>query len=120
MLRVEGREPGALFARIRDHAHGIEAIATELWREISAIDGWILRDSAVHVVAQSGTGAESWGLYLADGRQFHFRVVEGHASTDIIVRDSYRSGAEIAELTDPGDAIRFIRSLNPVRSPALV
>jgi len=59
----------------------------------------LARDDEIHRLKQSKPGAESYGLYLADGRQFHFRPrPNGHAATSIHVFDAFQKGALVVEL----------------------
>jgi hypothetical protein len=98
MIRVEGPEPTAVIKRARHHTDGTVPMILEA--AVSLLLGCPLaRDEQVHLLRQSRPGAESLGLYLADGREYHFRPGPGgHEATSIQVKDGYRNGKIVAEL----------------------
>lgn len=100
MLLVEGPDTPAAITRARHHTPGTVPLILEL--AITLLLGCPLaRDQQVHRLKQSRPGAESYGLYLEDGRQFHFRPGAGnHAAQSIRVFNRYRSGHLVAELDD--------------------
>jgi hypothetical protein len=101
MIQVDGPEPTATIKRARHHTPGTVPLILEA--AVSLLLGCPLaRDGHVHVLKQSGKGAESLGLYLDDGRQFHFRPGNGgHDATSIYVYNRYRNRKLIAELDGP-------------------
>ncbi len=110
MIKVEGPEPVAAIKRARHHTPGTVPQILEI--AISLLLGCPLaRDEHVHVLKQSRPGAESYGLHLADGRQYHFRPDGGHDATTILVKDKYRNGESIAELDDSEAIWDFFASL---------
>lgn len=64
----------------------------------------LAQDERVHLLRQSKSGAESLGLYVDGGPEYHFRPDGGHEATSILVKDSYRNGALVAKL-DSSEAI---------------
>jgi hypothetical protein len=105
MIRVEGPDPTAVIKRARDHTEGTVPLILEA--AVSLLLGCPLaQDEHVHTLKQSRPGAESLGLYLNDGRQYHFRPGPGrHAATSIRVSSGYRDGESLAEL-DSREAVR--------------
>lgn len=112
MIQVEGPETTAVISRARHHTPGTVSLILE--SAISLLLGCPLaRDNQIHLLRQSKPGAESYGLYLADGRQFHFRPGPGnHAAESIRVLNRYREGQLIAELNDPASIRRFFANLS--------
>lgn len=111
MIRVQGPDPTAVIKRARDHTE--ETVSLILEAAISLLLGCPLaRDDHFHLLKQSGSGAESLGLYLEDGRQYHFRPGPGgHNATSIYVYNRYRNRKLVAEL-DGREAIwRFFAEL---------
>jgi hypothetical protein len=104
MLQVEGPETTAAITRARHHTPGAVPLILEV--AVTLLLGCPLaRDEHVHRLKQSRPGAESYGLYLEDGRQFHFRPGPGdHAAETICVYDRYRTGQLVVEL-DSDEAI---------------
>jgi hypothetical protein len=112
MIRVEGPDPTAVIKRARHHTDGTVPLILEA--AVSLLLGCPLaRDEYVHLLKQSRSGAESLGLYLADGREYHFRPGPGgHDATSIHVNSSYQNGRLVAEL-DGAEAIwEFFAGLN--------
>ena len=95
----------------RDHTPGTVPLVLE--SAVTLLLGCPLaRDEEVHRLRQSRPGAESYGLYLADGRQFHFRPRPyGHNATSLHVFDRYRSGKLLAELDNREQIWKFFASL---------
>ena len=111
MIQVKGLEPTAAIKRARHHTPGTVPLILEA--AVSLLLGCPLaRDDHMHVLKQSGKGAESLGLYLEDGRQFHFRPGKGgHDATSIYVYNRYRNRKLIAELDGPEAIRKFFASL---------
>ena len=110
MIQVEGPEPTAAIKRARHHTPGTVPVILET--AISLLLGCPLaRDEHVHRLRQSRPGAESYGLYLEDGRQYHFRPDGGHEAMSILVKDKYRNGALVAELDSPEEIWKFFAGL---------
>jgi hypothetical protein len=111
MIRVEGPDPVAVIKRARDHTEGTVPLILEA--AVSLLLGCPLaQDEHVHLLKQSGKGAESLGLYLEDGRQFHFRPGNGgHDATSIDVYDRFRNRKLIAELDGPKAIRKFFAGL---------
>jgi hypothetical protein len=111
MLRVEGPDTTAAITRARHHTPGTVPLILEV--AVTLLLGCPLaRDEHVHRLKQSRPGAESYGLYLEDGRQFHFRPGPGnHAAQTIRVYDSYRSGDLVIELDDAEAVWSFFEGL---------
>lgn len=112
MIRVEGPDTIAVIKRARDHTHGTVPLILEA--AVTLLLGCPLaRDEHVHTLKQSRPGAESYGLHIADGRQFHFRPEpKGHDATSIVVRDGYRNGKLVASLGDRESIWRFFGGLS--------
>lgn len=112
MIKVTGLDPGVVARRMRHHAEQyrplIDALVYGLMFESS-----LAQDDKVHRLAQSKRGPGSFGLYLADGRQFHFRP-HGGTQPWIEVRDSYMHGHTLTVLKTDAQARRFMRRLRPV------
>jgi hypothetical protein len=104
MIRVEGPDPTAAIKRARHHTPGTVPLILEA--AISLLLGCPLAmDEQVHRLRQSRPGAESFGLYLCNGEEFHFRPrPHGHDATSIHVFDRYREGERVTEL-DSSEAI---------------
>jgi hypothetical protein len=69
----------------------------------------IARDDEVHELYQSRNGPGSFGLYLADGRQFHFRVGGPDA---VAINDAYKEGRQVAVIKNEAQARSWVRKLN--------
>jgi hypothetical protein len=113
MIRVEGPDTATLIKRTRHHmtaemlALVQEALCTMM------IDCPLQFDENVHWLRQSRPGAESFGLYLSDDRQFHFRPhPKGHDAIEIEVRDKYQVGNVVRMLSTRGDIWEFFESLS--------
>jgi hypothetical protein len=80
----------------RDHAFRILPIVRALAATLFL--GRLHQDGYEHCLVQSKNGANSFGLYLADGRSFHFRGASTHEHYDaILVYDRWtytRDGVE--------------------------
>lgn len=111
MIQVEGPDPRAVIKRARDHTEGTVPLILEA--AVSLLLGCPLaRDGNRHLLKQSGSGAESIGLYLEDGRQFHFRPGPGgHGAASIRVYDRYRNRRLVAELDDRVAVWKFFATL---------
>ena len=111
MLRVEGPETTAAITRARHHTPGTVPLILEV--AVTLLLGCPLaRDERIHRLRQSRPGAESYGLYLEDGRQFHFRPGPGnHGATSICVFDRYRSGQLVVELENAKAIWEFFEGL---------
>lgn len=111
MIRVEGPDTVAAIKRARDHTPATVPLVLE--SAVTLLLGCPLaRDDRVHRLRQSRPGAESYGLYLEDGREFHFRPrPHGHDATSLHVFDSYRNGKLLAELDSREDIWQFFASL---------
>jgi hypothetical protein len=111
MLKVEGPETTAAITRARHHTPGTVPFILEV--AVTLLLGCPLaRDPHTHRLKQSRPGAESYGLYLEDGRQFHFRPGPGnHAAQSIAVFDRYRNGQLVVELDSPEAIWDFFGSL---------
>jgi hypothetical protein len=113
MIRVEGPDTNAVIKRARDHTHGTVPLILEATMSL-LLNCPLARDGHVHVLKQSRPGAMSYGLYLSDSRQYHFRPGEGgHAATTIRVYDRYRYGTSppIRVLASPPEVWEFFEGL---------
>jgi hypothetical protein len=111
MIQVEGPETSAVITRARHHTPATVPLILEVG--ITLLLGCPLaRDGYVHRLKQSRPGAESYGLYLEDGRQYHFRPgPRRHDAQSISVFDRYREGRLVTEL-DSREAIwKFFANL---------
>jgi hypothetical protein len=103
----------------RDHAFRIIPIVHALAATLFL--GRLHQDKREHWLIQSKSGANSYGLHLADGRSFHFRgdSVSTHYDT-ILVYDRWtynRDGVgPVATLRTPDDAVAWASKLrfNPI------
>lgn len=113
MLLVEGPDTQAAITRARHHTPGTVPLILEVG--ITLLLGCPLAQDArnVHRLRQSRRGAESYGLYLSDGREYHFRPSGGHDATSISVYDSYRHGDRepTAVLSTPAEIWEFFAGL---------
>jgi hypothetical protein len=111
MIQVEGPDTPAAIKRARHHTP--ETVPLILEAAVSLLLACPLaRDERVHRLKQSRPGAESYGLYLSDGRQFHFRPgPEGHQAISLQVFDRYRQGQLIAKLDGRAAIWKFFASL---------
>lgn len=105
MIRVEGPEPVAVIKRARDHTE--ETVPLILEAAVSLLLGCPLaQDERVHLLRQSKPGAESLGLYVDGGAQYHFRPGPGgHAAASIQVKTAFKNGEALVEL-DSREAVR--------------
>lgn len=101
----------AAIKRARDHTPATVPLVLE--SAVTLLPGCPLaRDDKVHRLRQSRPGAESYGLYLADGREFHFRPrPHGHDATSLHVFGRYREGELLAELDSREDIWKFFGCL---------
>jgi len=92
MLLVDGPDTRAAIMRARDHTPGTVPLILEVG--ITLLLGCPLAqdEKNIHRLKQSRAGAESYGLYLSDGREYHFRPTGGHDATSISVYDTYKHG----------------------------
>ena len=111
LIRTEGPNPDTLPNRVACHAQAAAPLV------IACFENLLLRcplafDRNEHVVRQSKPGALSFGLYLSDGRQFHFRGFKAEAYAVIHVYDRWtQPKREVASLRDPDDVRRFFEAL---------
>jgi len=110
MIRVEGPDPVAVIKGARDHTEGTVSLILEAAISL-LLNCPLARDEHVHLLKQSRPGAESLGLYLEDGRQYHFRPNGGHEATSILVKDRYMNGELVAELGSPEEISGFFAAL---------
>lgn len=112
MIQVQGPDPTAVIKRARHHTK--ETVPLILEAAISLLLACPLaRDEQVHILKQSRRGAESLGLHLADGREYHFRPGPGgHGATAIHVKDGYTNGKTVAELNGDGAIWDFFAGLS--------
>lgn len=110
MIRVEGVDPVAVIKRARDHTEGTVPLILEAAVSL-LLNCPLAQDEHVHLLRQSRPGAESLGLHLSDGRQYHFRPSGGHEASSILVKDSYNHGAMVAELDSPEAVWSFFAGL---------
>ncbi len=116
MIQVEGPDTTAAIMRARDHTPGTVPLILEA--AVTLLLGCPLaRDDQVHRLKQSRPGAESYGLYLDDGRQFHFRPwPRGHGATSIRVFDRYKNGQLVADLDSREAVWHFFAELRSRKS----
>lgn len=110
MIQVEGPDPTAVIKRARDHTQGTVPLILEAAVSL-LLNCPLAQDDHVHRLKQSRPGAESLGLYLADGRQYHFRPSGGHGATSILVNNHYQGGKLVAELKNSESIWEFFASL---------
>ena len=95
MIKVEGVDPVQLIRRTRHHGVPLIPLVESIVLQLTFKLG---QDDLIHRIKQIRTGAQSFALYHADGRQFHFR---GNAPLGVIeVGDSYQNPNIVASLTD--------------------
>jgi hypothetical protein len=94
VIKVEGPDLTAVIRRARDHTRGTVPLILEA--AVSILLGCPLaQDNETHVLRQHKRGAMSYGLHLADKREFHFRPgAGGHAATTIDVFLQWNHGDE--------------------------
>lgn len=113
MIRTEGQDLSAIFSapEIRRNLK-LRELAFALMEAI--VFGWPGQDRfGRHLISQSRNGPNSVGLYLADGRSYHFRY--RHGPLEIEVLDSYQHGLEVATIRKVGDARKFVDKIKPQR-----
>jgi hypothetical protein len=121
MIRVEGPDTTAAIKRARHHTPGTVPLILEAAVAL-LLDCPLAQDYEEHVLKQSRPGAMSYGLYLSDGRQYHFRPDEnGHDATSIFVYDRYkhRDSEPLAVLSNKEDIWAFFESLTVENSVAV-
>lgn len=111
MLQVQGPDPGIVSRRLAHHGEKLRPIIDALVYSL-LLESEIARDDNVHVLRQSKNGPGSFGLYLSDGRQFHFRLgwQVGHEPY-MTVRDAFQNGTEVAKFTKESQARWWARTL---------
>jgi hypothetical protein len=107
MIKVEGQDTGVLSRRVRHHVQQILPLKYAFMDSL-VFESPLAKDDEVHVLRQSSTGPASFGLYLADGRQFHFRLGAGYS---IAVKDAYHNGTVIINLDTEPKCRNFARKL---------
>jgi hypothetical protein len=119
MIRVQGENPSTALMLHREHAHRLVPLVHAL--AATLLLGHLGQDDHTHLLAQSKVGANSFGLYLADGREFHFRGDSARAHYDTIHvydRWTYRRDnvAPLATLRTADEAVAWARTLrfNPM------
>src|SRR6187402_518233 len=110
MIQVEGPDPVAVIKGARDHTEGTVPLILEAAVSL-LLNCPLARDERVHHLKQRRPGAESLGLYLEDGRQYHFRPDGGHEAASILVKDRYRKGELVAKLDTPEAIWEFFAGL---------
>jgi hypothetical protein len=92
MIKTEGPDPTMVVRRAHHHAKGIAPLVDAAYSALVTCP--LAMDDHVHVLKQSSNGAESTGLRLADGRQYHFRPIWNghHNAVGVVVYGRYRYG----------------------------
>jgi len=115
MIRVEGPDTTAAIKRARDHTPGTVPLILEAAVSL-LLDCPLAQDHKEHVLKQSRPGAMSYGLYLSDGRQYHFRPGNwsGHDASSIFVYNRYMYGDSepLAVLSTREDVRAFFEGLS--------
>jgi hypothetical protein len=116
MLKVEGQnlEVLRMGSRLRHHARVLVPLIDALTNAL-IFDSPLARDNHVHVLRQVRTGAGSFVLIVADGREFHFRP---DGQDGILVKDAYQNGSVIVTLKTRNQCQGFIRGLSMVPAKA--
>ena len=106
MIRVQGTDPTQLLRRMHHHGAPLIPLAEELIAQMVFKLG---ADDKVHTISQRRNGANSFALFHADGREFHFR---GNVATlTIDVLDRARLGNSLAVLTDHRSVHQWVATL---------
>jgi hypothetical protein len=106
VIKVEGVDPVQLIRRTRHHGLPLIPLVESIVLQITFKLG---QDDLVHRIKQHRTGAQSFALHHADGRQFHFR---GNAPLGLIeVGDRYRQPNIVASLTDHKSIRNWVATL---------
>ena len=108
MIRVSGPDPGVLRRPMRHHGEQYRPLIIAITFAL-LYESKMARDEDQHVLHQSRNGPGSFGLYLSDGRQYHFRAAGGPA---IRVVDAFRNGRLVAILKTEPQCRAFIRKLS--------
>jgi hypothetical protein len=111
-------DPLTILARGYHHARGVVPVVEHSLYAL-LMQSSLARDNHVHKLFQSKRGAGSWALYLADGREYHFRAgfsKNGGGYDCLDVYDRYKSSRyytrkQVAKLTSKSEARRFFRHL---------
>jgi hypothetical protein len=115
MIRVEGPNTTAAIMRARDHTPGTVPLVLETAVSL-LLDCPLAQDHEEHVLKQSRPGAMSYGLYLSDGRQYHFRPGDwnGHDASSIEIYNRYKHGGSepMAVLRTREDVWAFFETLS--------
>ena len=111
MLKVQGFDPGVVSRRLVHHGEKLRPLIDACVYSL-LLESDLARDDEVHILRQSKKGPGSFGLYLSDGRQFHFRLRfrQGHIPY-MSVLDAFQDGTEVAKFTQESQARRFMRTL---------
>jgi hypothetical protein len=111
MIKVEGQNTKAAIMRARDHTQDTVPLILEI--AVTLLLGCPLAsDDHVHLLKQSGKGAESYSLQTSDGRQYHFRPrPHGHDANRIDVFDKYRRGQLVTTLATRPQIWKFFDNL---------
>jgi hypothetical protein len=111
MLKVQGTDPGVVSRRLQHHGERLRPIITACLYAL-VLESDLARDGEVHFLYQSRGGPGSFGLYLSDGRQFHFRLRWLAGTVPYLaVLDAMQNGNEVARITRESQARRFMRRL---------
>lgn len=112
MIKVEGQDPGALNRRMRHHAEQFRPLINTMTSSI-LFESKLARDDEIHILKQSRSGANSWGLHVADGRKYFFRAAWTNSNTSglaINVLDAAKNGKILFCLKTDAQIRRFVRS----------
>ena len=109
MIRVSGQDPARVLRQLPQHVVAYQEMVDELAKGL-LFGNPLARDNEEHWLHQSRTGIGSWGLYLANGKQYHFR--QGSRPPFINVYDKIRNGSIVATLKSPAEMRKFARTVS--------
>lgn len=111
MIKVGGPDTGVLSRRMRHHAEQFRPLINTMQGAI-LFESKIAKDDKVHRLHQSRSGPGSFGLYVADGREYHFRPAWTNGNTNgvaINILDAYKNGKVLFTLKTEAQVRRFVR-----------
>jgi len=108
MIKVTGQDPARVLRQFPQHVVEYQEMVNEFAKGLLFGNPLARTDEEINL-HQSRTGIGSWGLWMPNGNQYHFRPA---AKPPIVnVYDSFRNGSIVARLYSPAEMRKFARTV---------